>query len=156
MYEYPTRRQFLIASGATLCLAAFGGMARAAEIFAAASKEESYDAGPLSDFGEGIADTFANSYPNFFVVRTKDRLFVSSSFCTKERCVVRRTGAGYSCTCHRCKFTPEGVPLRGPAYKPLPRYAVKLDDRKHVIVDLTRQFEQDEWDKPDASVKVAL
>ena len=119
-----------------------------------ATSNDPFDAGPLSDFGEGIADTFAFNAPNLFVVRTKDRLFVSSSFCTHKRCVVERTGAGYSCTCHRCRYTPEGVPLRGPATRALPRYRVWIDARQHVMVDLSKVFEQDAWEADGAFVKV--
>ena len=51
-------------------------------------------------------------------MRQKDRLFVSSSICTHKRCIIERTGAGYSCDCHHSKYTPDGVPIHGPARKP--------------------------------------
>lgn len=153
MTPHPTRRQLLVLGSAGLCLAATANLAAAAKALASGKP---FDAGPLSNFGEGIADTFANVPPNLFVVRTADRLFVSSSVCTHRRCIVNRTGAGYSCKCHKSKFTPDGVPLGGPAKKPLPRYGVSLDDRRHVMVDLSKTFEQDDWEQDGAFVKVPL
>ena len=148
--ESISRRHLLVLAGAGACACAgLGG-----SVAHAADKSGTFDAGPLSDFGEGIADTFANNDPRIFVVRQEGRLFVSQSECTHKKCVLKRTGAGYSCKCHRSKFNTAGVPEGGPAKTALPRYAVSLDDRKHVMVDLARTFDQDNWDDAAAYLKV--
>jgi Rieske Fe-S protein len=147
-----SRRSLLIKTSVGIGLCACSGITLAADNSA---KSGLFDAGLLSDFGQGCADTFAHNDPHIFIVRQKDRLFVSSSICTHKRCMIERTGAGYSCDCHHSKYTPDGVPVHGPARKPLPRMAVTIDDRKHVMVELTRKFEQAQWDDPKAYVIVA-
>lgn len=144
-----TRRHLLVLAGAGMCAVAGLG-ATPGEV----EKTGTFDAGPITDFGEGITDTHANNDPKIFVVRDKGRLFASQSECTHKRCVLKRTGAGYSCKCHRSKFDIAGVPEGGPAKWPLPRYAVSLDDRKHVIVDLSKRFDQDKWEDEGAFLKV--
>jgi Rieske Fe-S protein len=145
-----TRRHLLILAGAGACACA--GLSTSSAV--AAEKTGTFDAGPLSDFGDGIADTFANNDPKIFVVRDGGKLFVSQSECTHKRCILKRTGAGYSCKCHKSKFDVAGVPKAGPAKTPLPRYAVSLDDRKHVIVDLGKTFNEEQWDDAAAFIKV--
>jgi Rieske Fe-S protein len=148
MQPHPSRRQLLVLGSTGLCLAA------TARLGFTADPDKPFDAGPLADFGEGIADTFAENDPHVFITRQGDRLWASTSLCTHKRCVVKRTGAGFGCKCHGSKFTPDGVPIKGPAKNPLPRYGVSIDDRKHVMVDLSKKFEQDEWEKDGAFVRV--
>ena len=145
----PTRRTMLMLGGVGLLAFATVHSGLAEE------SEKPFDAGNVKDFGQGIADTFAPNWPHLFVIREGDKLWVATSLCTHKRCDLRRTGAGFSCECHRCKFRPDGVPIRGPAVKPLPRYGVTIDDRGHVMVDLSKVFEQDRWDEAGAFVKVS-
>ncbi len=143
-----TRRHLLVLGA---CAAVSASLPR--RVYAA-DKPNLFDAGPLTDFGEGIADTFANNDPRIFVVRDKGLLYVSQSECTHKKCVLKRTGAGYSCKCHRSKFDIAGVPEGGPANSPLPRYGVSLDDKKHVIVDLAKVFYENQWEEEGAFLKV--
>jgi cytochrome b6-f complex iron-sulfur subunit len=49
--------------------------------------------------------------------------------CTHQGCLVNWKGdkKSFICPCHNSVFAPDGKVLQGPAAKPLPTYAVKLD-----------------------------
>jgi Rieske Fe-S protein len=64
------------------------------------------------------------------------------------------------CPKHDSPFDNEGVPLPKtadgedtPAKKPLPRYAIAVDDKGRVIVDTSKTFEKDKWEDPAAFVE---
>jgi Rieske Fe-S protein len=147
----PSRRALLVMTGVGVGLCACASLALADDAPAAGDQ---FDAGALTDFAQGTTATFAHNAPHIFIVRHKDRLFVSSSICTHKRCIVQSTDAGYACDCHHSKYNPDGVPIHGPARKPLPRLAVTIDEHKHVMVDLNKKFEQAKWDDPAAYVIV--
>ena len=116
------------------------------------------EVGRPEDLKEGITDRWAAE--GFFVVRRGDRVFAVSSTCThkKVRLVVGNkggnAGAGFKCPRHGSGFDAEGHATKAPARKPLPRYAVRLDDDGHLVVDRSRQFGERDWDDTDAVVRV--
>jgi nitrite reductase/ring-hydroxylating ferredoxin subunit len=58
------------------------------------------------------------------------------------------------CSGHDSKFSAEGMPLEGPAKKPLPRFGIKLTEKGRVLVDPEVVFEQKDWGRDGAFVKV--
>ena len=96
------------------------------------------DAGPLGDFGESRVYT-PREGNDFFVVRRDGEVFALSAVCPHKGCLVEPRGDGsFECPCHHSIFSPNGTVQKGPAKTDLPRLAVKLDGRRHVLVDTNR------------------
>ena len=70
-----------------------------------------------------------------YVVVTADGFAALSPICTHRGCTVDVSGERLVCPCHGSTYDREGRVLKGPAQRPLPRYAVTRsgDD---LIVDL--------------------
>ncbi|WP_395242953.1 ubiquinol-cytochrome c reductase iron-sulfur subunit [Agromyces sp. MMS24-K17] len=59
---------------------------------------------------------------------TAGQVVAFSAICTHQGCVVAPKGAEFDCPCHGSKFdAATGEVLNGPALKPLPSIAVKVD-----------------------------
>lgn len=99
------------------------------------------DAGPVADFAsERVYDGFREQ--GFFVIRRDGQVFALSSVCTHKGCKVRaQPDQSFLCKCHGSKFTPDGKVLNGPATRDLPRLAVALDERQHVLVNPAQKIE---------------
>jgi Rieske Fe-S protein len=76
-----------------------------------------------------------------FVVRTSDGVGVFSSRCTHLGCTVRRVQDGFRCPCHGARFDSMGRVIDGPARRPLPWYAVKVEGDGRLWVDLQEPAE---------------
>lgn len=96
---------------------------------------DAIDAGPVGDFAsDRVYDNFREQ--GFFVIRRDKQVFVLSSICTHKGCKVRaQSDQSFLCKCHKSRFAPDGKVLNGPATRDLPRLAVALDDRKHILVN---------------------
>lgn len=148
------RRQFVIAAAAaTACRLPFGVPAARADSPAPAGDFDTppqsggdsvpvVDAGPLTDFpADQVYDQFRED--GFFVIRRDRKVFAISSVCTHKGCKVRpQEDQSFFCKCHKSAFDPEGGVLKGPATRDLPRLAVRVDDRGHVLVDRGQQFQR--------------
>ncbi len=95
---------------------------------------DAVDAGPIGDYGHsGVYDKFSED--GFFIVRRAQEVFALSSVCTHRACTVRLQEDGsFYCHCHHSRFDPDGHVVRGPARRDLPRLAVAMDERKHLLV----------------------
>jgi len=152
-----SRRDFVIvATGVAVTCLALPVLQQATAADAAPTGE--IDVGPLSNYAHDmISDKFATKEKKataIMVVRKGDKLYASSGLCTHRGCVMQASGDAINCNCHHSTFNSAGVPQKGPAKLPLVRYAVSLNDDKHVIVDMSKQFMQSDWDKDGASLKV--
>ncbi len=102
-----------------------------------ASAPENVDAAPIGNFkaigtvaqldkdGQLVSDKIA-------VVRDpKDgnKVLAVNATCTHNGCTVKWKSdkKQYVCPCHDAKFASNGAVLEGPAKKPLPRYAAKIE-----------------------------
>lgn len=144
-----TRRQFLQSAAAAACACALCGTA-------SASTEEvptgPLDAGKLDDFSsDGVYDQFAKSH-HILIIRHDKRLYAPTAICTHKRCTVRAQDQIIVCPCHHSRYSLEGVPTRGPAKRPLIRYAIRLQD-KRIIIDPGQKFDQSKWDDPLAFIQ---
>lgn len=109
------------------------------------------DAGPASAFArDGIHDAFARQ--GFFVVRRGRRLFAVSSVCTHQQVILDAGSDDLGCPRHGSLFTPDGDVVKVPARLPLPRHAVRVDGRAHLVVDTSVRFEKPQWDAAGAVV----
>lgn len=108
---------------------------------AAVLDENIFDLGPLDNYdAEKVYADYRDD--GFFVIRRDGQIFALSAVCTHRGCLVSsRSDGSFKCYCHGSDFSPSGEVLSGPAERDLPRLAVKLDDRRHVLVDTDRQLE---------------
>ena len=91
-----------------------------------AGPPESFPPGELTPLAAGPA----------FIGRDEGGLFALSATCTHLGCTVGRSGEGLACPCHGSRFTADGATLAGPAARPLPYLALKLNADSLVEVNL--------------------
>ena len=164
MTEELNRRQFVAASAAfaaaaviscECCSAADADEKKEEKEDKNAPESKSVDAGKLSDYSkDGITDKFAKKPDKVFIVRHEGKLHATTATCSHKRCTIKLKNGTMTCPCHGSKFTEMGVPTKGPAKAALLRYAVSTDDKGNVIVDKTKQFEEKDWEKDGAFIKV--
>jgi nitrite reductase/ring-hydroxylating ferredoxin subunit len=148
----PTRRSVLVIAAAAACACAGCPLLAPA---APAKTSTPVDVGPLKDFThEGVTDQWAVSN-GFFVVSRGGRVFAVSSQCThkKVRLVPAKGDDGFKCPRHGSTFDAAGHVTKSPARKPLPRFAIRLNDAGHVVVNPGSQFAEKEWNDPAAFVR---
>jgi len=146
------RREFVAAAAAcAFCVAC-------PENVLAATAKGPVDAGEVSGFTkEGVYDAMAVSQ-GFFLISSKGKLYATSSTCTHKANQVLIDSENHGqlkCEKHGSLFSLDGKVVKPPAKRSLPRYGIKLDAKKHVIVDPTRRFEEANWGDAASFVKVA-
>ena len=146
------RREFVAAAAAcAFCVAC-------PENVLAATAKGPVDAGELSAFAkDGIYDSLAQSQ-GFFLISSKGKLYATSSTCTHKANLVSvdpEKAGQLKCEKHGSLFSLEGKVVKAPAKRSLPRYGIKVDAKKHVIVDPTKRFEEASWNDPNSFVKLA-
>ena len=154
MSNESSRRQILLMSA--LAAAAFvpiGKVLGAAGAGAGAGAgAASVDAGALAEYAEdGVFDHFAAQ--GFFIIRKDGRIAAQSSVCTHQRGRLMPAGDGFICTKHHSAFTMDGKVTRPPARTDLVRYAVWIDEKKHLIVDMGKRIEHTQFDAAGAYVE---
>jgi Rieske Fe-S protein len=99
-------------------------------------QERVSDAGPLDAFdSDRVYDSHREQ--GYFLIRRDDKLFAISSICTHKGCKVRAMqDQTFLCRCHGSIFDQNGKVTKGPAARNLPRFAIAVDEQRHVIVDL--------------------
>ena len=144
------RREF-VAAACAFCVAC------SKNVLAATAKGP-VDAGELGAFSkEGIYDALAQS-AGFFLISSKGKLYATSSTCTHKANLVSidsEKAGQLKCEKHGSLFSLEGKVVKAPAKRSLPRYGIKVDAKKHVIVDPTKRFEEASWNDPGSFVKLA-
>lgn len=98
------------------------------------------DVGPVRDYESVVVATRWVSRHGLWVVHHDRRLFALEARCTHLGCTPRwEPDLGlFQCPCHGSRFTPEGEVLNGPATRPLPRFALRVE-HEAVVVDRSRR-----------------
>ena len=146
------RREFVLAAGAaTAALCVLG-----VESAHAAPSAGTLDVGTIADYPNNvISDKFVKPH-KLFVIRKGDQIYAASAVCTHKGCVLApKDAATIKCRCHGSTFSDMGTVTGGPAKSSLFRYAIKLNEQKHLIVDKSKQFAERQWDDPNSFVKVS-
>ena len=79
-----------------------------------------------------------NKEQKVFVVRAKEGYFYAlSAVCTHLGCIAnwKAEDGIVACPCHGSKFDRGGNVIAGPAPRPLPRFAMSIDDQGQLVVD---------------------
>ncbi len=99
---------------------------------------------PPTRFKIGLPENFppgsvtVNKEQKVFIVRAKEGYFYTlSAVCTHLGCIAnwKAEDGIVACPCHGSKFDKEGNVIAGPAPRPLPRFAMSLDDQGALVVD---------------------
>ncbi len=85
-------------------------------------------------------------------------IYALKSVCTHLGCTPNWLEAEqkFKCPCHGSGFYKDGINFEGPAPRPLERYAISLADDGQLLVDKSRQFNQElgQWNDPASYVPV--
>lgn len=99
---------------------------------------------PPTRFKIGLPENYSpgsvtlNKEQKVFVVRAQEGYFYAlSAVCTHLGCIANwKAEEGIvACPCHGSKFDRDGNVIAGPAPRPLPRFAMSLDDQGSLVVD---------------------
>ncbi len=135
-----TRRYFLelIGAGSILATAA-GGIVLSAQYLSPNVLLEpplKFKAGTLEDFPTDSITLIADQ--NTYLVRAKEGyLYAMSAVCTHLGCITAWDPAAgiVKCPCHGSQYDREGNVVAGPAPRPLPHFALALNEQKQLVVD---------------------
>ena len=135
------RRDFLAAAGCGLTLAALSACASVPVLHPPVSggrlrlPSAELDAG----FGDGDAVLLQSSAlpESIYVMRdaVTGGLTATGATCTHLGCQIRPSNTFFRCPCHGSTFTLDGDVVRGPAARPLARYALHVVD-DHIVIEL--------------------
>lgn len=155
------RREFVTAVACAACLC---GMGSSAELLAddsptsaPATAPSTLDVGAKSDYAaDGVTSTWMKLPTRIAVVRHEGKIYASTTICTHRRGTIqwKPDQNCYVCPNHGAQFDVDGNVIKGPARRPLIRYAISVDANGHLIVDKTQYFTPDQWDNPASFVKV--
>ncbi|MGE3537708.1 MAG: ubiquinol-cytochrome c reductase iron-sulfur subunit [Candidatus Tectimicrobiota bacterium] len=97
--------------------------------------------GALAQFPLGSVTHFRKE--RLFLVHTATGLLALADECTHQQCPLLYVSERQllQCNCHGAQFSPAGEVLGGPAPRPLPRYAVTIQDDQ-VLVDTSRVIDR--------------
>ncbi|MDX1284112.1 MAG: Rieske 2Fe-2S domain-containing protein [Draconibacterium sp.] len=73
-------------------------------------------------------------HDNYIVLNTEGNTRILSSHCTHLGCKINEVKNGrLICPCHGSEYDLNGVPLKGPAFKPLEEIPAKISKDQHTI-----------------------
>ena len=135
-----TRRYFLeIIGGGAVLTAAAGSIILTGQYLSPNVLRE-----PALRFKAGMVENYPpdsitlDKEQKVFIIRAKEGYFYAmSAVCTHLGCIAnwKSEDGIVACPCHGSKFNKEGRVIDGPAPRPLPRFAVTLDEQGQLIVD---------------------
>jgi nitrite reductase/ring-hydroxylating ferredoxin subunit len=143
------RRQFVVLAAGCAAACACGDIAFAQDAV------KTVDIGPVTDFPkDGIYDQFIKK-DKLIVYRESGQIYASTAICPHRgaRMVVKEDQV--YCPKHGSTFSPAGTVVKGPAEDSLVRYAIALDDQKHMVVDTSKSFREKQWDDAASFVKIS-
>ena len=134
----PTRRDFLLTTGATVLL--FPTLTACGPVPGDSAVIGQVPAGTPDELGVGELRVIPGTAGA--IARDAGGIYAMSLICTHANCDMTKNGSVSSseidCACHGSRFDANGAVLRGPARQPLEHYAVTLDDTGQLIVDGNR------------------
>ena len=154
------RRQFVATAAVAACAClvcptsfAFAGTDGAATEAAQAL----IDIGATADYArDEIYDQWVKAY-RFFVIRAEGTLFAVSAACPHRGVTVQKDMAEAEplyCNAHGSAFSGTGKFIHGPARRSLPRFQIQLNAEGKIVVDLSKRFDEGEWNKAESFLKL--
>jgi nitrite reductase/ring-hydroxylating ferredoxin subunit len=118
------------------------------------------DIGLLSDFArEGSYDKWIKDR-HMIVVRDGGKLFALTAICSHKQSLLKILDNQVYCGRHKSRFNYQGKPVPKPsgviglAKKALGRFAIKVNEQNHVIVDTSKAIDAGSADDLNGFVKV--
>jgi Rieske Fe-S protein len=147
-----SRRQFVVLAAG--CAAACACGVATAQDATQQGAGKKVDIGPASDFPQdGIYDQYIKK-GGVIVYRETGQIYASTAICPHRGATMTVKGDTVYCPRHGSTFSPAGTVVKGPAEDSLVRYAISVDDKKHLIVDTSKSFKEKQWDDPASFVKI--
>ena len=83
----------------------------------------------------GAARLKVKGYPLVIIRDSETTVRVFNPTCTHKKCKVKYAAEDkqFNCKCHKSAFNFDGVPINGPAPKPLTRYDAKISKGRVII-----------------------
>jgi cytochrome b6-f complex iron-sulfur subunit len=156
------RRGFLAGAAATaaaacvgcMCSQAMAGGAGGGGSGAPAAAADPVGAGALDAFAkDGVFDTLAQK-SRVVLVRKDNKLYALTAVCTHQGGTVVANNGALRCPKHNATFALDGKNTGGPARTPLVHLGIKVDDKKHVVVDPSKKLTEAQWNDEGSFVKV--
>jgi Rieske Fe-S protein len=90
------------------------------------------------------------------VARENGKIYAMSARCTHKGSTVAVKNGVLICPKHGSHFHDDGKPYSGPAKVALFRLPISKNADGHIIVDndVTKEYGEKDWDKPDASISI--
>jgi Rieske Fe-S protein len=79
-------------------------------------------------------------YENIIISKSEDQIQFYSNKCTHLGCLIKQSEDGkYLCSCHGSQFDKSGIPLQGPATKPLKKlnYSFIPEKNGYLVIEKT-------------------
>jgi cytochrome b6-f complex iron-sulfur subunit len=116
-----------------------------------------FEAGAVDNYEEGkVSAEFKER--GVWIVRHQGVIYALSTICTHLGCTPNwlEREEKFKCPCHGSGFHITGVNFEGPAPRPLERFAVWIDENRHIVVDKSRKFQRElgQWTDPESYIPV--
>lgn len=146
------RRDFVVASVAAACAGCLVDCTSAAPA-TPDKKSGPVDVGTREDYPkDGTINDKLTKSDRTIIVRDEGKIYAFNSTCPHRNAPVKADGNEIRCPSHGSKFSIHGTVTKGPARRSLTRYAISLNDKGHILVDKSKQFEEKHWDDDGASI----
>jgi Rieske Fe-S protein len=149
------RRDFVLRTAATAAVACAGACLFTCEEASAQASSGTIDVGLPADFAKGTISPKFIKPDGLLIAHTDDKIYAMTSKCPHKGSTIGVKDNKIRCPSHGSTFSDQGTPTGGPAKSALFRYAIKLDDKGHLIVDKSKQFAEKDWESEGAFVKVS-
>jgi len=143
MSSQPTRREFVATVAATAVLAgpALHLLAdRGEAVPPPVTKSDTPNWIPTikpADLIDGAqSDKFAKTN-HILLARDKDTIYAMYNYCPHKGCAVGVKADVFECPCHHARFSNTGAVTKGPAKTDLRRFALRLNDKGLIEVDVS-------------------
>ena len=157
-----SRRDFfsLAGWGGILAALAAGGLAFGRFMFPRVLFEPlpTFKAGLPEEYPVGTVSERWKQEQRVWIVHEPDGFYAILAVCTHLGCTPNwlNTENKFKCPCHGSGFRRTGINFEGPAPRPLERVKIALADDGQLLIDksVLFRFENGEWTKPDAFLKM--
>jgi len=127
---------------------------------ALAEPPKRFRVGPPDDYPPGTVETEYKEKYGVWIVHGQCegrlQIYALKAVCTHLGCTPSWSEAEqrFTCPCHGSAFYRDGINIKGPAQRPLERYAIRIADDGRLEVDKGKTFRQElgQWNDPASFV----
>ena len=116
--------------------------------------KSTFKAGFPDDYEVGMVDERWKVKYGVWMVRVAEGIYALSTVCTHLGCTPNwlSTEQKFKCPCHGSGFFKTGINFEGPAPRPLERFKIALADDGQILIDKSKEFQQEKGERnnPDS------